>query len=90
LLPFHSVSFICLKTKHIKIKINKTTILPAVLYGCEAWSFTFREEQRLVVPENRVLRISIPEEEVTRLWRTLHSEELNNLYSLPNIIRMIK
>jgi hypothetical protein len=75
---------------HIKIKINRTTILSAVLYGCEAWSFTLRGEQRPLVLENKTLRISEPEEEVTRIWRRLHSEELHNLYFLPNINRTIQ
>jgi hypothetical protein len=45
-----------LLSKNLKIKIYRTTILPAVLYGCEAWSLTLREESRLRVFENRVLR----------------------------------
>jgi hypothetical protein len=67
-------------------------ILPVVLYGCEAWSLTLREEDRLRVFENRVLRgISGPKrDEVTGGWRKLHNEELHNLYSSPSIIRMIK
>jgi hypothetical protein len=58
-----------------------------VLYGCETWSLTLREEHRL-----RVLRrIFGPKtDEVTRGWRKLHNEELHNLYSSPSIIRMIK
>jgi hypothetical protein len=46
----------CLISKKLKIKIYKTVILPIGLYGCETWSFTLREEQRLRVFENRVLR----------------------------------
>jgi hypothetical protein len=63
-----------------------------VLYGCETWSLTLREEYRLRVFKNRVLRrISGPKrDEVTGNWRKLHSEELRNLYYSPNIIRMIK
>jgi hypothetical protein len=63
-----------------------------VLYGCETWSFTLREEQRLRVFENMVLRrISGPKrEEVTGGWRRLHNEELHDLYSSPHIIRVIK
>jgi hypothetical protein len=59
---------------------------------CETWSLTLREEHRLRVPENRVLRrIFGPKgDEVTGDWRKLHNEELHNLYSSPNIIRMIK
>jgi hypothetical protein len=63
-----------------------------VLYGCETWSLTLREEHRLRVFENRVLwRIFGPmRDEVMGDWRKLHNEDLHNLYSLPNIIRMIK
>jgi uncharacterized membrane protein len=62
-----------------------------VLYGCETWSVTLREEHRLRVFENRVLRrIFEPKRDATGDWRKLHNEELHNLYSLPNIIRMIK
>jgi hypothetical protein len=74
----------------VKIKIYK--IIPVVLYGCETWSLTLREEQRLRVLENRMLRrIFAPKrDEVTLGWRKLHNEELHNLYSSPDIIRMIK
>jgi hypothetical protein len=63
-----------------------------ILYGCETWSLTLREEGRLRVFENRVLRrIFRPKrDEVTGDWRKLHNEELNNLYSSPNIVRVIK
>jgi hypothetical protein len=66
--------------------------LPAVLYGCETWFLALREEHRLRVFENRVLRrIFGPKgDEVTGDWSKLHNEELHNLYSSPNIIRMIK
>jgi hypothetical protein len=62
------------------------------LYGCETWSLTLREENRLRIFENRVLRkIFRPKrDEVTGGWRKLHNEELHNFYSSPNIIRMIK
>jgi hypothetical protein len=63
-----------------------------VLYGCETWYLILREEHRLRVFENRVLRrICGPKrDDVTGDWRKLHNEELHNLYSSPNIIRMIK
>jgi hypothetical protein len=62
-----------------------------VLYGCETLSLTLREEHRLRVFENRVLRIFGPKrDEVMGGWRKLHNEELHGLYSLPSIIRVIK
>jgi hypothetical protein len=63
-----------------------------VLYGCETWSLTLREEDRLRVFENRVLgRVFGPKKnDVTGEWRKLHNEELRDLYSLPSIIRIIK
>jgi hypothetical protein len=72
--------------------IYKTIILFVVLYGCETWSFTLREEHKLRVFENRVLkRIFVPKrDEVTGGRRKLYNEELNNLYFSPSIIRMIK
>ena len=81
-----------LLSNNLKIKIYRTITLPVVLYGCETWSLTLREEGRLRVFENRVLkRIFGPKrEEVTGEWRKLHNEELNNLYSSPNIVRVIK
>ena len=70
----------------------RTLILPVVLYGCGSWSLTLREERRLRVSENRVLRsiFGPKRDEVTREWRKLHNEELNDLYCLPNIVRVIK
>jgi len=78
--------------KNLKIKIYRTIILPIVLYGCETWLLTLREELRLRVFENRVLRrVFGPErDEVTGEWRKLHNEELSDLYSLPNIVRVVK
>jgi hypothetical protein len=63
-----------------------------VLYGCETWSLTLREEHRLRVFENRVLRriFGTKRNEVTGEWRKLHNEELCDLYSSPSIIRIIK
>jgi len=81
-----------LLSKNLKIKIYRTIILPVVLYGCETWSLTLREERRLRVCENRVLRkvFGPKRDEVTGEWRKLHNEELNDLYSVPNIVRVVK
>jgi len=72
--------------------IYRTIILPVVLYGCETWSLTLREERKLRVFENMVLRkiFGPRRDEVTGEWRKLHNEELNDLYSSPNIVRVIK
>jgi len=72
--------------------VYRTIILPIVLYGCETWSLTLREECRLRVFENRVLRrVFGPKwDEVTGEWRKLHNEELRDLYSLPNIVQAVK
>jgi hypothetical protein len=81
-----------LLSKNLKIRIYKTIILPAVLYGCETWSLTLREGYRLRVLENKVLRriFGPKRDEVTGEWRKLHDEELQDLYSAPSIIRIMK
>jgi hypothetical protein len=92
---YHSVQSIFssrLLYRNLKVKICRTTILPVVLYGCETWSLTLREEHRLRVFENRVLRriFGPKRDEVTGDWRKLHNGELHNLYTSPDIIRQIK
>jgi hypothetical protein len=81
-----------LLSKNTKIRVYRTIILPVVLYGCETWSLTLRDKQRLRVFENRVLRriFGHKRDEATGDWRRLPNEELNDLYSSPNIIRVIK
>jgi hypothetical protein len=77
--------------RNVKVKIYKTIILSFVLYGCETWSLTLREEHRLRVFENRVLRriFGLKMGDVTGEWRKFHSEERHILYCSPNI-RQIK
>jgi len=92
---YHSVQNLLssgLLSKNLKIKIYRTVILPVVMYGCETWSLTLREERKLRVFENRVLRkiFGIRRDKVTGEWRRLHNEELNDLYSSPNIVQVIK
>jgi hypothetical protein len=92
---YHSVQDLVsysLLSENTKIKIYRTIILPVVLYGCETWSLTLREEHRLRVFENGVLRriFGPKRDEVTGEWRRLYNGELNDLYSSPNIIRVIK
>jgi hypothetical protein len=65
--------------------LSSRLLLKSVLYGCETWSLTLREEHRLWVFENRVLR-----DEVTGEWRKLHNEKLCDFYSSPSIIRISK
>jgi hypothetical protein len=78
-------------SKNLKVKIYKTVILPVVLYGCGTWSLTLEEEHKLRVFENRVLRrIFGPKWEEDGSWRKLHNDELHDLCSSPNIVRVIK
>jgi hypothetical protein len=80
-----------LLSKNLNVKIYRTIILPGVLYGCETWSLAWREEHRLRVSMNRVLRsvFGPKRDEVTGEWRKLHNEELNDLYYLSNIVRVV-
>jgi len=75
----------------MKVKTYRTIILP-VIYGWETWSHILREERKLRVSENRVLRriFGTMREEVTGELKKLHNEELNDLYCSPNIVRVIK
>jgi hypothetical protein len=81
-----------LLSKNTKFRVYRTIILHVVLYGCETWSLTLKEEQRLNVFESRVLRriFGPKRDEVTGEWRRLHDEELNDLYSSPNVVQVIK
>jgi hypothetical protein len=92
---YHSVQNLLsshLLSNSIKIRIYKRIILSVVLYGCETWSLTLREEHRLRVSEDRVLRriFGLKRHEETRGCRKLHNEELHSLYPSPSIIRIIK
>jgi hypothetical protein len=79
-------------SRNVKVRLYKTIILPVVLHGCETWSLTLREEHRLRVFENRVLRriFGPNSDEVTGEWKKLLNKELHNLYLSPDIIRQIK
>ena len=81
-----------LLSKTSKIGLYSTIILPVVLYGCETWSLTLREERWLRVFENRALRriFGPKRDEITREWRKLRNEMFNDLSSSPNIVRVIK
>jgi len=87
---YHSVRNLLsssLISKHLKIKTYRNIILSVVLYGCETWSLTLKEESRLMVCENMALRIFGPKrDEVTEEWRKQHNEEPNDLYSSPDIV----
>ena len=92
---YHSVQNLLsssLLSKNLKIKIYRTVILPVVMYGCKTWTLTLKEERRLGVFQNRVLRriFGHKRDEVTGEWRKLHNEEIKGLYSSSNIIRVIR
>jgi len=80
-----------LLSKKLMSKIHKTIIFSVILYGFATWSLTFREERRLRVFESRVLgrKFERKRDEVTGEWSGLHNKGLNDLYSTPNIIRVI-
>jgi hypothetical protein len=86
LLPFS------LSSKIIKIKIYRNVIFFVILFGCETWSLALRDQRRLRVFENMVLRIIFgpKRDETIREWRKLHNEELSDLYSSRNIIGVIR
>jgi hypothetical protein len=81
-----------LLSKNVKSKIYRIIMLPVVMNGCETWSLTLREESRLRVFENKVLRriFGPKRDEVTGGWRRLHNNELYAPYSSPSIIQVIK
>jgi hypothetical protein len=92
---YHSVQNLLssrLLSKNVIIKNIHDYNFAVTLYGCETWSLTLREEHRLRVAENRVLRgiLGPNRDEVTGEWIKPHNEELRNLYSSPSIIRIIK
>ncbi|KAJ4436171.1 hypothetical protein ANN_18801 [Periplaneta americana] len=100
----HLQDYLCIATSHFSLGVTEIlsniqvqgyhypVILPVVLYGCETWTLTLRDEQRLRVFKNKVLRkiLGAKREEVTGEWRKLHNTELHALYSSPDIIRNIK
>jgi hypothetical protein len=92
---YHSVQSLLsshLLSRNVKVKIYKTIILSVILYGCETWSLTLREEHRPWVFENGVLRriLGPNRDEVAREWRKLHNQELHTLYFYSNIVRQLK
>jgi hypothetical protein len=78
--------------RDIRVKMYKTIILPVVLYGCKTWPVTLREEHRLRVFENRVLRriFGPKRDEVMGEWDKMHIGEHYNFYLSPNVIRQFK
>ena len=88
----HNLLSSSLLPQNLKIKIYRAIILPVVLYGCETWLLTMREERRLRVFLNSVLRriFGPKRDKVRKEWGKLHSEELNDLYSSPNNVQVIK
>jgi hypothetical protein len=84
--------FLKRNTDELKIKIYSIIILVVIWYGCETWSLTLREERRLRVFENRVLRriFGPKRDEVIEELRKLHNKELSDLYSLPNPVRVMQ
>jgi hypothetical protein len=93
LLSFGAESFVFqFAVQKLKIKIYRSIILPVGLYGCETWLPILREECRLRIYDNRVLRrmLGPKRDEVTGEWRKLHNEELNDLYCSLNIVWVIK
>jgi hypothetical protein len=81
-----------LLSKNLKIKTYRNIILPVVLYGCETWSLTLRKERWLRVFENRALRriFGPKRDEITRDWRKINNNDLNDQNSSPNIVRVTK
>ena len=80
-----------LLSENVKINIYKTIILPVVLYGCETWSLTSKEQRRLRILEDRILRkIFGPKRDENGEWKRLHNEELHSLYCSSNIVKVLK
>src|SRR5215475_13772320 len=92
---YHSVQNLLsssLLSKNLKIKIYRSIFLPVVLHGCETWLLKLREEHKLRVFENRVLRrvFGPKRNEVTGEWRKLHNDKLKDLYPSPSIVLVVK